>query len=105
MFHRTTITLNQYSRNTSAIRGFDTRLEHDISQISNDHLTALVKLKGPIDYVVAGWECQMVSRGRFKLGYKDERFPYFFDLIQSWVFVVRLRTRTQILRTVRGHRR
>ena len=32
---------------TSAIWGFDTRIEHDISQISNDHLTSLVKLKRP----------------------------------------------------------
>ena len=39
---------------TTAIRGFDTRLPNDISNITNDQLTALVKAEGPIDFIVAG---------------------------------------------------
>ena len=47
---------------TSAIKGFDTRLNHDISKISDDNLDKLIAQRGPIDFIFAGWECHMISK-------------------------------------------
>ena len=37
---------------TSAIKGFDTRLDHDISKISNDDLDKLIAQRGPINFIL-----------------------------------------------------
>ena len=49
---------------TSAIKRFDTSLDHDISKISNDNLDRLIAQQGPIDFIFAGWECEMTSKAR-----------------------------------------
>ena len=41
----------------SAIKGFDTRLPRDIGTLTNDQLLHLTRSKGPVDFILGGWEC------------------------------------------------
>ena len=45
----------------SAIRSFDKRLPHDISQCSLTFLEDLMEFNGPVDLLGGSWECQSVS--------------------------------------------
>ena len=50
----------------------------------------MILQRGPIDFIFAGWECQMVSKAGQGKGYYDRRFPYFFDLIRAINHLIRV---------------
>ena len=64
--------------------GIGTRLkkQHDLDE--------LILQRGPIDFIFAGWECQMVSKAGQGKSYYDRRFPYFFDLIGAINHLIRV---------------
>ena len=60
-----------------------TRLPRDIGTLTNDQLLHLTRGKEPVDFILGGWECQMISAAGKLQGLNDPRFTYFFDLVHS----------------------
>jgi site-specific DNA-cytosine methylase len=55
-----------------------TFLHYNIQLIQKKHM----KLLGPVDLIISGWECQGFSTARFGKGLSDRRSGLFTDIIQ-----------------------
>jgi site-specific DNA-cytosine methylase len=62
----------------SAWKASFTFLHFDIQLIFKKHM----KLLGPVDLIISGWECQGFSTTRFGKGLNDRRSDLFMDMVQ-----------------------
>ena len=63
---------------SDAVRGFQSTWPHDVTLIG----AAAFAASGPVDMVIAGWECQGHSRAGEGRGLLDHRSALFFELVR-----------------------
>ena len=63
---------------SDAVRGFQSTWPHDVKLIG----AAAFAASGPVDMVIAGWECQGHSRAGAGRGLLDHRSALFFELVR-----------------------